>query len=67
MCCASAARSEYPRDLRNPASAGFFVCFGSAGAALQPFRGARPLLQAIAFPCRSGLVPRKGRGAPPRC
>ncbi|AZL73903.1 hypothetical protein EI693_12725 [Pseudomonas oryziphila] len=30
----------------------------NAGAALQPYRGTRPLLQAIAFPCRSGLVPR---------
>jgi len=36
------------------------------GAALQPFRDARPLLQGIAVSCRSGLVSRKGRRAPPR-
>ncbi|BBU42773.1 hypothetical protein PPTS312_06880 [Pseudomonas putida] len=31
-----------------------------AGAALRLFRDTRPLLQAIAYPCRSGLVPRNG-------
>ncbi|AXQ47981.1 hypothetical protein DZC31_11880 [Stenotrophomonas rhizophila] len=36
-----------------------------AGAALQPFRDTRPLLQEIVFPCRSGLVSRKGRKAAP--
>ncbi|OUM23824.1 hypothetical protein B8W72_28410 [Pseudomonas putida] len=35
------------------------------GAALQPIRGTRPLLQEIAYPCRSGLVPRMGRKAAP--
>ncbi|PBJ96040.1 hypothetical protein CMV24_09440 [Pseudomonas plecoglossicida] len=35
------------------------------GAALQPIRGTRPLLQGYAFPCRSGLVPRMGRKAAP--
>ncbi|TFF42410.1 hypothetical protein E3U47_04790 [Pseudomonas sp. RIT623] len=28
------------------------------GAAMQPYRDTRPLLQEIAFPCRSGLVSR---------
>ncbi|PNA97060.1 hypothetical protein C1X73_07520 [Pseudomonas sp. FW305-130] len=46
-------------------------CCGSSwgeriGAALQPFRGTRPLLQGNAYPCRSGLVPRKGRKAAPK-
>ncbi|PYC20316.1 hypothetical protein DMX06_13700 [Pseudomonas mosselii] len=43
------------------------ICSGFeiAGAALQPFRGTRPLLQGIAISCRRGLVPRKGRKAPP--
>ncbi|MGR3993720.1 hypothetical protein FW789_14750 [Pseudomonas sp. 1121_17] len=36
------------------------------GAALQPFRDTRPLLQEqIAASCRSGLVSRKGRAAAP--
>jgi len=35
------------------------------GAALQPFRGTRPLLHGVRDPCRSGLVPRKGRKATP--
>ena len=33
---------------------------------MQPFRDARPLLQAIAFPCGSGLVSRKEGKALPR-
>ncbi|OUM24850.1 hypothetical protein B8W72_27205 [Pseudomonas putida] len=32
---------------------------------MQPFRGTRPLLQGLHAPCRSGLVPRKGRKAAP--
>ncbi|TFF43076.1 hypothetical protein E3U47_00635 [Pseudomonas sp. RIT623] len=36
-----------------------------AGAAAQPFRDTRPLLQGYAIPCRSGLVSRKGRKAAP--
>ncbi|NIE76332.1 hypothetical protein F3J45_18010 [Pantoea sp. Ap-967] len=35
------------------------------GAALQPIRGASPLLQGITVPCRSGLAPRMGRKAAP--
>ncbi|OWQ35703.1 hypothetical protein CC207_12615 [Pseudomonas sp. DrBHI1] len=35
------------------------------GAAAQPFRDTRPLLQGIADSCRSGLVSRKGRTAAP--
>ncbi|AXQ49622.1 hypothetical protein DZC31_23070 [Stenotrophomonas rhizophila] len=35
------------------------------GAALQPFRDTRPLLQGNANFCRSGLVSRKGRKAAP--
>ncbi|AZL72808.1 hypothetical protein EI693_06755 [Pseudomonas oryziphila] len=35
------------------------------GAAAQPFRDTRPLLQGPRFPCRSGLVSRKGCAAPP--
>ncbi|PYC17379.1 hypothetical protein DMX06_18765 [Pseudomonas mosselii] len=35
------------------------------GAAAQPFRDTRPLLQAITQSCRSGLVSRKGRKAAP--
>ncbi|PYC21632.1 hypothetical protein DMX06_11255 [Pseudomonas mosselii] len=39
---------------------------GIVGAAAQPFRGTRPLLQGECdLLCRSGLVPRKGRRAPP--
>ncbi|OUM38347.1 hypothetical protein B8W72_02075 [Pseudomonas putida] len=38
----------------------------SFGAALQPIRGTRPLLQGNAISCRSGLVPRKGRKAAPK-
>ncbi|AXQ49934.1 hypothetical protein DZC31_25065 [Stenotrophomonas rhizophila] len=36
-----------------------------SGAALQPFRDTRPLLQGHAVSCRSGLVSRKGRKAAP--
>ncbi|HCV40092.1 MAG TPA: hypothetical protein DGQ94_15515 [Pseudomonas sp.] len=37
----------------------------TAGAALQPFRDTRPLLQKNAIPCRSGLVSRKeGKALP---
>ncbi|AZL75701.1 hypothetical protein EI693_22495 [Pseudomonas oryziphila] len=36
-----------------------------AGRPLASFRGTRPLLQGYAYPCRSGLVPRKGRKAAP--
>ncbi|UPK88140.1 hypothetical protein E5221_25685 [Pseudomonas sp. A2] len=36
------------------------------GAALQPFRDTRPLLQGVAYRCRSGLASRKGRKAPPK-
>ncbi|PYC28790.1 hypothetical protein DMX06_01060 [Pseudomonas mosselii] len=39
--------------------------FKIAGAALQPFRDTRPLLQDGAVTCRSGLVSRKGRKATP--
>ncbi|AXQ49591.1 hypothetical protein DZC31_22890 [Stenotrophomonas rhizophila] len=39
--------------------------FGDLGAALQPFRDTRPLLQGNAISCRSGLVSRKGRKAAP--
>ncbi|AZL76519.1 hypothetical protein EI693_17875 [Pseudomonas oryziphila] len=35
------------------------------GAAAQPFRDTRPLLQEHAITCRSGLASRKGRKAPP--
>ncbi|AZL74100.1 hypothetical protein EI693_13815 [Pseudomonas oryziphila] len=38
---------------------------GNAGAASQPFRDTRPLLQETAILCRSGLVSRKGRKAAP--
>ncbi|PPB16029.1 hypothetical protein EGJ22_15355 [Pseudomonas sp. p99-361] len=37
----------------------------ASGAALQPFRDTRPLLQGHAIPRRSGLVSRKGRNAAP--
>ncbi|PYC22204.1 hypothetical protein DMX06_11070 [Pseudomonas mosselii] len=40
-------------------------CLNDPGAAMQPFRDTRPLLQKTAIPCRSGLVSRKGRKAPP--
>ncbi|TFF39968.1 hypothetical protein E3U47_12850 [Pseudomonas sp. RIT623] len=36
-----------------------------AGAALQPFRDTRPLLQGRAVACGSALVSRKGREAAP--
>ncbi|PYC23758.1 hypothetical protein DMX06_07910 [Pseudomonas mosselii] len=39
--------------------------FKIAGAALQPFRDTRPLLQGSHNSCRSGLVSRKGRKATP--
>ncbi|RFP99265.1 hypothetical protein D0O09_23450 [Pseudomonas putida] len=41
------------------------IALRAKGAAVQPFRDTRPLLQKIAFPCRSGLASRKGRKAPP--
>ncbi|AXQ50581.1 hypothetical protein DZC31_17625 [Stenotrophomonas rhizophila] len=37
----------------------------ASGAALQPFRDTRPLLQESALVCRSGLVSRKGCAAAP--
>ncbi|MGR3993945.1 hypothetical protein FW789_15950 [Pseudomonas sp. 1121_17] len=36
------------------------------GAALQPFRDTRPLLQKPPTSCKSSLVSRKGRKAPPK-
>ncbi|PYC21664.1 hypothetical protein DMX06_11440 [Pseudomonas mosselii] len=40
-----------------------------AGAAAQPFRDARPLPQGLnkSMSLENGLVPRKGRKAPPGC
>ncbi|RII76338.1 hypothetical protein D0894_17230 [Pseudomonas monteilii] len=39
----------------------------ASGAALQPDRDTRPLLQGMRIACRSGLVSRSGRKTAPLC
>ncbi|AVH36390.1 hypothetical protein AL532_08755 [Pseudomonas monteilii] len=52
-------------NARSPESIPGWCKLLNPGATLQAIRGTRPLLQGIAIPCRSGLVPRMGRNAAP--